>query len=443
MCVCLLLATGFSACSKKRTPPPTDDLASKFEPLSQALKVDLFFDATLSMKGFVSTQTTSFYQLTVPLLERGVIEGWKGGQVKFHKFGDDIGVLPGRTYLEASKPLFYADSKYNKKTLIERVIDRAVPDHLTVIVTDLFQTNADVNQLSEKLKEKFIANNLAIGVYAIRSQFEGSVYDVGPNAYSFSYKSDKPKSNRPFYLLAFGTHADIAHYFDVLAAKGINAFPEKYALIFSRHLTSHLASFSGAKLRMADKISEINVSNLISGDYKGDHAKAFKISKGRTKVKLIIDLPYDGALTNVMEYGSDLKPEVTSWKGEDKGGKELVPVESDQAQKAFHVVASLSPKQFPFDKLQLQADIDVSDLPASGVYQYRIALRPSLYALPEWVRMWTMHDEDIEAWHKRPKDFKGATTYNLENFLGTLQGAVLSTTPPKVSDVYCYISVDK
>ncbi|MBC8031148.1 MAG: hypothetical protein H7Z16_13620 [Pyrinomonadaceae bacterium] len=439
---CLLLTSGFSGCAKRKGLPPPE-IKEDFEPVSQTLKVDVFFDATLSMRGFVSTQSSSFYQQTVPLLERSVIEGWKGGEVSFYKFGDDIAPLPGRAYLEAVKPAFYGDSKYNRKTLIERVIDKAQPDHLTVIVTDLFQSNADVNQLSEKLKQKFIANNLAIGSYAIRSQFEGSVYDVGPSAYSFGYKSDKPERNRPFYLLAFGTHADIAHYFDVLAATGVNTFPDKHELILSRHLSSRLASFSGAKLKTADRVSEISSSNLVSGDYRGNHVKAFKISKGRTKAKLIIDLRYDAALPNVMGYGSDLTSEVTAWKGEDKGGKVLVPVENAEAQKAFHVVANLLPQQTPFDKLQLRVDIEVSDLPGAGIYQYRIVLRPKPNTLADWIPLWNMRDDEIQTWHRNPHDFNGAKTYNLENFLGTLQGAVLSTTPPKVGDLHLYIQVDK
>src|SRR6266446_1861315 len=170
-CLLLAIATGFSACVRKRSPAPPRDPLGTLEPVSEGLQVDLFFDATLSMKGFVTPHTTTSYQLLVPMLERGVIEGWKGGKVTFNKFGDDIAPLPGRSYLDAVREAFYEDSRLNRRTLIERVIDRASTNDLTVIITDLFQTNADINQLSEKLKQKFIANNLSIGIYAIRSQF--------------------------------------------------------------------------------------------------------------------------------------------------------------------------------------------------------------------------------------------------------------------------------
>jgi hypothetical protein len=443
LCLGVCLALSLTACGKKRSPPPEDERV-ELGPVSDALKVDLFFDATLSMKGFVLTETTSSYQQAVPLLERGVIEGWNGGQATFYKFGDDIAPLPGRKYLNAAKPTFYGDSKYNKKTLIERVIEQAEPEHLTVIVTDLFQDNADVNQLSERLKQKFIAHDLAVGVYAVRSQFAGRVYDVGPDNYSFDYKSgDNSEKYRPFYLLAFGSHADIAHYFDVLAAGGLGGPPESNVIIFSRHLIARPASFYGAKLKSADKISEVSASNLLSGAYKGDRVKAFKISSGKALAKFGLELPYNAALANVMRHGGELTPEVSAWKGEDTGAAELKLVENPQAQKAIQVSAQLLPQEGPFSALDLRAELKVAELPAGGVYRYRVQLRPSRYALPDWVAAWNMRDDDIKAWHLRPQAFDGSKTYNLENFLGTLQGAVLSTTPPEVCDVYFYIRVDR
>lgn len=423
--------------------PPPSEPSERLSPVSEALKVDLFFDATLSMEGFVSTQSSSYYQQTIPLLERGVIEGWKGGQVSFHKFGDDIAALPGRKYLDAAKRDFYSDAKYNKKTLIERVIDRAELDHLTIIVTDLFQDNADVNQLSEKLKQKFIVNGLAVGVLGIRSQYEGTVYDVGADNYTFSYRAkEKPETGRPFYLLAFGSHANIAHYFDTLGSGGINGFPEKHELILSGFLTALPTSFAAAKLKTADKISEISISNLLTPGYTGDQVKAFKISKGKIAAHFSTEWTYE-PLPNVLEYSSELTCDVEGWKGEDRGGKELVLSEHQQAKKALNVIATLTPASPPFNQLQIRADLNVSEIPVAGTYRYRVRLRPSQFVLPSWVSEWNMRDPEIKTWHLHPSEFNGAKTYNLENFLGTLQGAVLGTTPPKVGDIYFYIRVDK
>ena len=414
-----------------------------FSPSSEALKVDLFFDATLSMQGFAATDVSSSYQQTVPLLERAVIEGWPGGQVAFFKFGDEIATLPERKYLEAAKAQFYSDTKYNKKTLIEQVIDRADLNHLTVIITDLFQDNADVNQLSERLKTKFIASDRAVGVLGIRSQYQGRVYDVGPDNYSFVYKTgENPQTWRPFYLLALGSHANIAQYFATLDRSGMGTFPEKHALILSRFLTSQRAPFASAKLKTADKISEINSSNLLTKSRAQDQVKAFKIKKGKTDAHFSTEWSYK-PLPNGLEYSGNLIPDVTSWKGEETGSRELAIVENNQAKAALRVTARLLPDNSTFNKLDFQTNLNVSDLPAPGVYRYRVVLRPSAYSLPTWVTDWNMRDSEIKTWHLRPSDFNGAKTYNLENFLGTLRGAVVSTTPPEVSDIYIYIRVDK
>ncbi len=423
--------------------PAPADATSMFSPVGDALKVDLYFDATLSMQGFTRSQSGSTYQQAIPLLERAVIEGWSGGEAAFFKFGNETAPLPGRAFLEATKPQFYSDSQYNTRTYIERVIDKADPNHLTVIITDLFQDNADVNQLSAKLKNKFIAAGLAVGVLGIRSNYEGRVYDVGPDNYSFEYRSsDKAQTGRPFYLLAFGSHANIAHYFETLERTGMINFPERHALIFSRFITAQKTPFASAKLKSATGISEISSSNLVAQNKRQEEIKAFRIIKGKTEATFTTDWPYE-PLANVMEHPPELEPELTCWKGEDRGNKEFIAVENPAAKSALQVTAKLLPKDESFGRLEFKALLKVNQIPTAGTYSYRIVLRPGNPTLPAWVRDWNMRDGDIRAWHLKPAEFNGAKTYNLENFLGTLSGAVSSTRRPEAGEVYVYIKVDK
>jgi hypothetical protein len=423
-------------------PSPPEPTAT-FSPTPETLKVDLYFDATLSMQGFTQTQTSSTYQQAIPLLERAVIEGWRGGEASFFKFGNDTAPLTGRAFLDAAKPQFYSDAKYNKKTFIERVIDKAQPDHLTVIITDLFQDNADVNQLSAKLKDKFIATSLAVGVLGIRSQYQGTVYDVGSDNYSFAYKSsDKPQSGRPFYLLAFGSHANIAQYFATLERSGMSSFPERHALIFSRFITAGRTPFASAKLKTANGISEISSTNLVAPSKRQDEIKAFRIIKGKREAIFTADWPYE-PLPNVLEHSSVLESDVTCWKGEEAGTRVLSPVENQAGKAALHVDARLLPDEGSFNRLEFQARLNVNELPAAGTYEYRIVLRPPNPTLPGWVRDWNMRDGDIKAWHLKASEFNGARTYNLENFLGTLSGAVSSTSRPEAGELFVYLKVDR
>ncbi len=151
--VCVFLAGGSCASKPKCLPPPSLADSDSMPPATANLSTDVFLDATISMQGFISDNSLSYYQQSIPMLERAIIKN--GGRAAFYKFGTDIKELSGRSYGDADKKNFYTDSLINKKTLIEKVIERADSNHLTVIITDLFQEKSDINQLSEKIKTKF------------------------------------------------------------------------------------------------------------------------------------------------------------------------------------------------------------------------------------------------------------------------------------------------
>jgi hypothetical protein len=228
----------------------------------------------------------------------------------------------------------------------------------------------------------------------------------------------------------------------MLERAGLSAIGERHALILSRYLSSQYISFARAKLKSADRISEISTTNLLTGRFDDERVKAFKLSKSKPTAKFITEVSCESLLKDVVEYENELATDVTAWVGEDKGGKELVQTESPQARHAINVAARLLPDKAPYNKLQIEATINTADIPIAGLYQYRIRLRPNQFSLPEWVSMWNMRDDEVKRWHLSPSDFNGAKTYNLENFLATLKGAMLSTTQPRIGDVYCYIRVD-
>ena len=132
-------------------------------------------------------------------------------------------------------------------TPTETVNERKKEGQLVVIVTDLFQDDSDITLLVNHLKEKYIKKGREVGLFGLRSQFDGTVYDIGiGEGSSLRYRSTpgNPETFRPLYLLVLGRHADISHYFDRLIANG---FTEAETIIFSRYLVSPLLSFEGAK----------------------------------------------------------------------------------------------------------------------------------------------------------------------------------------------------
>ena len=97
------------------------------------------------------------------------------------------------------------------------------------MITDLFQTEGDVNTMVEKIKEKCFANNIAVGILGIKTDFNGTVYDV-PGRPSYSLTT----SERPFYAIVFGNNDNLESLFDVLKTKTF--VNESQVLIFSKYI---------------------------------------------------------------------------------------------------------------------------------------------------------------------------------------------------------------
>ena len=128
---------------------------------------------------------------------------------------------------------------------------------LVVIVTDLFQDDSDITQLIGHVKDKYIKKGVDVGLFGLRSQFDGTVYDIGSGeGSSLRYRSTpgNPETFRPFYLLVLGRHADIAHYFDRLTANSTDA----QTIIFSRYLVSPLLSFEDATTIELKKLNPLD-----------------------------------------------------------------------------------------------------------------------------------------------------------------------------------------
>ena len=408
---------------------PPEDVNNRIPTVSNRLDVDIYLDATLSMKGFIVSGTSSYYEQALQLLERAVGSGWKEGRIQYYKFGSLISPIEGRDHLQASQPRFYTNPEYLKRTHIENVIAAANPTNLTVVVTDLFQNDADINLVTAKLKEKYLAKNSAIGILGVKSQFDGTVYDVGIRNYSFKYVSGEqdPERFRPFYVLMLGRHADIQQYHEKLISSGLREFPVKYFTIFSRYLGESVASFERGKLTSIAKMVE--VGDLMAPGQKDGRVKQFRIRDNSEAVNFSAILEFR-SLPHTMPYdGSSLDPEIAAWKSQ-----------SDQLADSPQAARALNIKNAALSGESLKVDVDLTppSLPGSGIYCFRAILRPKNYQPPQWVADWDMPTSQIEAWRLKPDDFNGATTFNLKPFLSDLREAVLQLRP-KVGELYWYV----
>ena len=429
--------------------PPEFDPPRDITPgnISDGLVVRLYFDASLSMQGFVVPGSTHYTGIC-PYLESVVVSGWKDGKVEFFRFGEEVKPINRDTYLRVGAKDFYDEENINRETFIQKIIDhedqfasnqmgesntteegaevviptgevneRKKESRLVVIVTDLFQDKSDINLLVTQLKEKYIKNGLEIGLFGLRSEFDGTVYDVGIDQSPIPHRSTEDSETfRPFYLLVLGRHADIAHYFDRLTANG---FSEAQTLIFSRYLVDPLLSIDGASI--VPKLDNLNDDTFRSVPSR---VKQFRIVDNSKPASISGKLAYV-PLRHAMSFDSDTFEVSITAKHAPTGETE----ESPDAQKCLKVTSTLS-KNEDGSTLTIDFKLDSQALPRKAIYLYEVTLCPGIdkYRAPVWCSDWDMG---------AARD--GSKTLNLVNFVRDLSQVTARMHHPKIATFRCYI----
>lgn len=402
-------------------------------PLTENVKADVFLDASYSMAGYVEC-SNSFYIRTLQILERALISGWPQGTRSFYKFGTEISrPLPREKILSAAQCGFYGDPNFRHQTRIEKVIDKARPENLTIIVTDLFQNGADVNLLITKLNEKFLKKEMALGVLGIKSEFSGNVCDFGVPNLNFSYSTldkKKPEDFRPFYILMLGKYADVKHYYENMKINGLDSFLVENFIIFSPQLVEQLASFEKSNLPEIFKLKE--VINIVDPHQPNYHIKQFVIHGNPSKAhfQIVIRL---ALLPYIVKFdGLNLKSDISALLYRGSRFEEC-----EVALRGFGVRDLVSSGSH----LRFTADIVPANFPGNGTYCFKIVVHPhqKSYSLPNWISDWDMDQNLIDQWRINPAQFKGNTTLNLKNFLNNIWQTIYQKYRPKITKLYCYV----
>ena len=435
--------------------PPEFDPSRDITPgdISDRLVARIYFDATLSMQGFVVPRSTRYTRMC-PYLESVIVSGWREGKVDFFRFGEQVEPIDRGTYLQAGHADFYEQENIYRETFIQKIIDyedqlasnkiegSTIPEEstemevnnipeesteivtpieevneskkegrLVVIMTDLFQDRGDINLLVAQLKKKYIKKGFEVGLFGLRSQFDGTVYDTGIGQAPLPYRSDPNdlKTFRPFYLLVLGRHADIAHYFDLLTANG---FPEAQTIIFSRYLVSPLLSFEDATTIELKKLNPLN---------QNPRLKRFRIVGDSDPAEISAKLKYV-SLPHAMFFDSNAFEVSISAKDKRIGKTE----ENPEAAACMEVTSKLNEDG---NELSVVFILDSEDLPRD-TYLYEVTLSPDVdaYQAPKWCLDWDMGGK---------RD--GSKTLNLVNFVRDLSQVTARRHHPNIAQFHCYI----
>ena len=241
--VTLVAACGGSECTVPpllEPPVQTADILVSGGGTDQPFGVDICIDATPSMEGF-ATLPDSTYRTFIEDLEGSLASGVKNVRdLRYFKFGETIRQVTRDEFRNARNRAFYHEPGIFRATDIELVfrtadhraesrqgLANALParnsaasdQRLIVVVTDLFQRDQDVNAVIGQIKTRCLSRpECSVGLMAIPSQFDGTVYDA--RVPSYAYRSTSQAATfRPFYLLMFGRETELRQFADVLSSR--------------------------------------------------------------------------------------------------------------------------------------------------------------------------------------------------------------------------------
>ncbi len=177
---------------------------------TEKLEVDIYLDVTTSMKGFISNSSTDYSHLLDDI--EGICQNtWKNTDIRFYKFGRSVDSIGRNEFFTAkTSPVVYSDPQLSTQTNFADAIDKTDPKRVSILITDFFYNNNDINLVANSFKNSF-QKGVDVGVAGFSSAFDGVVADVKPAV--------RVKGSRPLYVLIFGDRQNITLFFNILKNK--------------------------------------------------------------------------------------------------------------------------------------------------------------------------------------------------------------------------------
>ncbi|WP_298737807.1 hypothetical protein [uncultured Chitinophaga sp.] len=374
------------------------------------IDLDVYLDATSSMEGF-AVNDASIYSQFLDQLEASALSAWKNTDARYYKFGESIRPVSRTEFLSAkNNPAFYHEKGIFTKTYIDSVVKRTDTSRLSVLVTDLFQDEGDVNAMVEKLKQKCFANGITVGIIGIRSAFDGKVFDVQGFPSGYTLKS----SERPLYAIVFGNLYNTELLFESLKSKPF--IKEEQFLIISRYINR---SFNVSLSKTRDATSLTNKKSL------NPHSFNFIMREGKDgRLNLLVKLDRN---TRCADFSApNLK---------------IVAYKKSVTDPKNKVIDSVLTNDISIESIRRSGDsltavLTLKNNGTKGYYSYEVLLKPDeLNGLvaPAWVK-------DFSTDRPVPGTPSASKTYNFDKLCSTLLVANAAISPSYIAKFYINIS---
>jgi hypothetical protein len=384
-------------------------------PKTDTAKISILIDGTPSMQGFVNNLPSSRYVSTLQLIDSVSSTGWVSAQseLKYYRFGTSKQVLDRATYRRAQLPEFYGNSPDLKVSNIDVAIDKPKADSLSIIITDLYQKDADITLVQNQLNQKYLQPGYAVGIIAIKSEFKGTIYDVGLRGQQFEYSTmGQPASKfHPFYVLFLGSHGNIKHFFEQLKAMNGDLAKQAEFSIFYPQPVGQAALIDPSTVpeplpkdyRRAKALNDGDVVIRVKDDQP---VELLSLNKGADAASLEYRLPYNPLSYGLLINSEQMLVEPTVEKYVNKASG-FQPIESK----------ALTLRDWSIDQqaIKLTANINPSDLDP-GIYRYVIDVHPTDFQEPNWWAAWSSSEGTLD----------GSKTHNLLPFLRDLKSSTIA-----------------
>jgi hypothetical protein len=358
----------------------------------------VFLDATLSMQGFTTPSKFTIFCNSLRELKNTLLSSIPS--ITYFKFGEIVKNIDEENF-KFFEPSFYMDYEIFKRTFIENVIDSALiflsqnPQNLIIIITDLYQDKSTIDKIVTRFsKLNEIIPNISISIIQIKSEYNGTVYDVSESAYKFPYHETQDTLKfRPFYIICIAPYDLINKFTSEFTRRISSQYIPLNQLIISNDFISSSYNFTpnvSPVDRIADSIFTFN----------------FPDSFITLKKTIIFN---DKVITPLT----------------------IIPI----AQ--FYVYENNSLTQTsPFFSIDCKLNQNELLLTLKPTYKLDenkkyityIALVADQFSIPDWVE-----DSDLKIneallseWIRKPSTFPGSKTYNLYNFISLLSKKFLN-----------------
>lgn len=384
-----------------------------FAPLENEEKniiLDVYWDSTYSMKGYTTISQDNAYRSLPDDLDD---IGNSMGSIKFYSFGQNIKPLEGREHRKFADGANYDETI----TAIYNVVENADTNHLSIIITDLFESDSDWSNVTKQLKEKYFSQHLSVAIIGIKNPFKGEIFDVGLNAAKFDYDSgNDPAKYRPFYMFILGQDSEVKKFIQLWKNRYAKTNEVQY-LVFSENLMDKVADLSNMEIKDSNNIfsdEQLSLPNQTLKEYDIDSLD----ENSSLTASFNYSSATDGCNLDMNKLSPDIKVWVLKdgrWQESEQSGDIKCTFRSDESQEGNYLVSV----NFTGEKT----------LTPNSINLIHIAIKPedTGFILPDWIRAWNMDSSAVNM-----GQFDGSKTVNFLHIAESLKDSVLSTAQPSL-----------